>query len=723
MDDPAATRFRDMRTLSATEQALLQSGAYAVHCRVLVRDAGGILQDLSVLAGTDWVVEARWDDDIDFPVAQAEVTLWREGPEGSLSPFVGSSPLNAGGPLLDAGREIRIETAITPPGAAPAAGDWRLVFQGHIDHVSFGRRESRVTVRARDLGGTLLDTWIETQAVYGSTAGTPVETVMQQILDDTLGSGAVTLLVPSSPGFLITPYTQEQMSLLQALQQLADLIGWVVRYRWDEGSGAFRLTFYEPPRAASAPVWTFGPDAYLDVTDLAIDRAGIRNVVEISYRDAASGQRQKFTVFDANSIARYGRRWMQIVEPDSSPIDTEQEATALANAVLSDLADPKAEQEIELHYWWPVELNDFYRFLPNGVHYDGEQDLAVVSWRHEIGPQRARTFIRVRGRPAGAYRRWQPPVLPPPALPPTAEIRTVSWTAVDEVLRYEGTLGQYSKGPLQYRRRIDQNGLEGAWGPGPGDGWTPLPMPFPEETVTRHKSQAKRVVLQVRDAHLLVAHAEHIVQPELPAIDPATGLIDRGTPFNDGKYALLADDAQGTIAPPTVRQSDGVAPRVLVKGYVSGVARDGDEVLFPQNFSAPPLIILRGGISVQPDSDLWSIPSAFDPTKAQYDDVRVIVTAASFKLHAKLKQKGVATEVSDNFPSGNDLQSAGAETTAPLSNPQAAVTTYTVHYRVTITHLPTETGDTMVTLAVDSIEGGVPTERARRNYSHQGPGS
>src|SRR5690606_26354524 len=107
-----------------------------------------------------------------------------------------------------------------------------------------------------------------------------------------------------------------------------------------EPSGAFRLTFYEPPRNTTTPVAVIGPDQYIDVEDLAIDRAGIRNVISVSYRNAETGQRAEVVMTDARSIARYGRRWMQIQEADTSPIDTAEEAQALANAALSDLALP-----------------------------------------------------------------------------------------------------------------------------------------------------------------------------------------------------------------------------------------------------------------------------------------------------------------------------------------------------------------------------------------------
>ncbi|HEX6939997.1 MAG TPA: hypothetical protein VF158_11345, partial [Longimicrobiales bacterium] len=42
----------------------------------------------------------------------------------------------------------------------------------------------------------------------------------------------------------------------------------------------------------------------------------------------------------------------------------------------------------------------------NGVHYDIDQTFAVVAYRHELRPDRQRTTITARGRPAGAYLRW-----------------------------------------------------------------------------------------------------------------------------------------------------------------------------------------------------------------------------------------------------------------------------------------------------------------------------
>src|SRR5690606_21375955 len=158
--------------------------------------------------------------------------------------------------------------------------------------------------------------------------------------------------------------------------------------------------------SATTPQWTFGPDDYLDVTTLEIDRDLIRNVVEVEYLNSASGKRETVVAEDPVSIARYGRRWMKIIEADDSPIDTEAEAQAMANAVVSAIGWPEAEQQIEALCVPSAEVGDLYRFRASGVHYHRHHDWAVASVRHFLALDRQRTTIRTRGKPAGMYRQW-----------------------------------------------------------------------------------------------------------------------------------------------------------------------------------------------------------------------------------------------------------------------------------------------------------------------------
>ncbi|MFN7130868.1 MAG: hypothetical protein ACK4N5_02220, partial [Myxococcales bacterium] len=265
-------------------------------------------------------------------------------------------------------------------------------------------------------GGTTADgTAVWSAPLSGSAAGGPVQAQMQAVIEDNLGAGAVSLYTPASPAWNITGFLQRREPVLEAIRALALQIGWDLRYRWDSGTAAFRLTFWEPDRAKVTPDNVTSPITaahYYDVRQLRSSRAGIRNVVKVIWQDPSDldpeGQPKvkELVVSDAGSIAVHGRRYMEVQEAFSSRIDTLTEAQKLANNILSDLKDPSAEQQVDLPYWFPVELGDLLRFSANGVHYDSDQDLAVVAISHTLSMASCRTSLTCRGRPAAAYLRW-----------------------------------------------------------------------------------------------------------------------------------------------------------------------------------------------------------------------------------------------------------------------------------------------------------------------------
>ncbi|NTX32812.1 hypothetical protein HUA78_00005 [Myxococcus sp. CA033] len=87
-----------MRPLSSFQAALLTSPTgYSTHPRVWVRDAQGVWLNLQTLFGADWVLGVRINEQLDAPVAEAEVALARNGAGGgrmSLSPLVVQSLAN-----------------------------------------------------------------------------------------------------------------------------------------------------------------------------------------------------------------------------------------------------------------------------------------------------------------------------------------------------------------------------------------------------------------------------------------------------------------------------------------------------------------------------------------------------------------------------------------------------------------------------------------------------
>ena len=397
-----------MRTVTGAETTVLNSAHFATFARVLVEDADGTYQDLTDQDSIDWVHSGRIAQTIDQIVATGDFTFWRKQEGGnSLAPLDEASLLNrdivpAYAPLIDVGRGIRCDFATIAIGASPGGSDWKRVFTGVIDR--WNVEDDFVLVSARDaIGAEIADRWIEAETDYGTGPGRAIEDVMQDIL--TAWTTGITLYTPASPSFLVTTYTQQRSSVMDALQQLAALVGWVIQPKWDDGTSAYRLTFYEPVRAPASTDWTWADNRYEAIPNFSLDRLHIRNALSLWYTNT-SGVRSQVTASDATSITNYDRQWMEIEEPDDSPIDTATEAQDMIDAALLDLKDPIANQEMKTFCFWPVQLCDYFQFNGNAVHYSANQAFGITGFRHEFGGGHIDTFIRTRGKPAGFIKPW-----------------------------------------------------------------------------------------------------------------------------------------------------------------------------------------------------------------------------------------------------------------------------------------------------------------------------
>ena len=386
-----------MRAVTTAEQTILEGADYSVHAKLEVETLTvGVYADLS-----SYFEDATITADIDQFSVRADIAVTREWDGGgtSVSPFIAST--------IDVGRGVRVYAATVALSATPVAGDWKLLFDGVIDHVSV---DDPMRLACRDRGGALVDQWVQDATTYGSAGGRALHLVIQDLLDDWATGVAVH---GTAPLFLITPYSQTSMSVADAVRNLAAKPGWALRYEWSDSAGAFQLTLYEPDRTPAATTWTFGPGDYFDVEGLDIDRENIRNDWELSYRDSSTGTRTTATASDDTSILKYGRRWARIVEADDSPIDTATEADDMLGAALADTKDPKAEQVVSVPLFWPIQLGDYYTFSANVLQYTVDQDWAVVGYTHRLSRNEQTTRIVTRGAPAGMYQQWRRQAGPP----------------------------------------------------------------------------------------------------------------------------------------------------------------------------------------------------------------------------------------------------------------------------------------------------------------------
>lgn len=258
-----------MRTLAGQEAQVEALTERTTHLRVQIdRTGAGAFVDLSDFEGRDWIDSVEYEDNGDGQVAVATVRLVRQWHDLNLSPLMAQSKLNTGGVLVFPKRVIKIETQVVPRGEP--AGPWLAtheVFNGKIDRINW--QKSPMELKCRGKGGTLQDSWVITQKVYGTGGGRNIEDVIQDVLDDAFTDGslpaAVTLFSitgtggtpfqpADSPGFFVLEYKQGREPVMDAVQKLARWIGFECRYRWNTDTEAFQLVLYEP----ASPIRTRG---------------------------------------------------------------------------------------------------------------------------------------------------------------------------------------------------------------------------------------------------------------------------------------------------------------------------------------------------------------------------------------------------------------------------------------------------------------------------------
>lgn len=415
-----------MRTLTSTQlgvfDAVKRGSLPSVYTKVEIDQTGsGSWINMSSLYGRDYVnsISITRDRNQQVSTATVNVALDYDGSAArSLSPKQASSLANTSGVLCAADRKIRIYTATVPNGygAPPSASSlWVKVFEGRITQPTVNG--DSISLDCRDKGGELQDTWIEKIKTYGSAAGTDVEDVMQAILDawnrtaTTLYSAAGTSGTPfnagDSPGFGILPYQQQRMPILQALQILADQIGYRIAYRYHEGSGIndFVLVLEEPDRAVSSTVWTVPKAAIQDMT-LSEDITMVRNVIVGIYSNYDNGgARTARIATDSTSITAYGRRLMIVSEASTSQIDTQTEMDAMLTALITDLKDSHITVSARIPYAYHLEVNDYLQLEADNRILGSAFDVAIDSITDNIDASGAWSQLTLRGKPTSGERR------------------------------------------------------------------------------------------------------------------------------------------------------------------------------------------------------------------------------------------------------------------------------------------------------------------------------
>lgn len=409
------------RTLTAGEQTALgtsvvEGAAHAgSHVRFEMMDATGTYQDMtSVLHGF------RISTTVDQTVISGTFTVARSYTDSafSLSPLVSDA--------VDAGRKVRLYLTTLVNGS-PASGDLRLVFDGVVDVVDAG--SSLMELQVRDNIGALLADRdvIDAVQIDPPVAGVPLEDVLEEVLyEAAVQNGTASGLdhdiptnfdatgVAAGAGLKRRAIEIEPQKLLEALRTTADRIGWQLRPRYNETDSEFQLAFYEPPASKVDVDWHIPKARYIVIPTLRVDRTDIRNAIRVSYIDE-DGDQQTYgptatptpSLQDQDSIDRFGFRFMELAEDETSPVRDAAAAAALANIALNDLAWPVADVEVEVLLNWAVDIDDLVTLEADDVHFLTDQTFAVVGYEHDWSPDRERTRLRLRGTPTGGVMKWR----------------------------------------------------------------------------------------------------------------------------------------------------------------------------------------------------------------------------------------------------------------------------------------------------------------------------
>lgn len=286
---------------------------------------------------------------------------------------------------------------------------------GHFYRVSAASSPQALTEPTWPTGGgsTVVSggvTFTESGAVDSNT-GTAIETIIEQVLADN-GLGGVTFYCPVSPSWNVKPYIQQRESVMDAIQAMVDQLGWWVRFEWEPSYAEYVLTLKDPGRTSSTVHRVMGERDEVECNETGVNVWSIRNVVRVVYSDSStrapdgSPLRRAREVSDPVSIARYGRRFMELAEGEASAIDTATEADRLAESCLADLADPTVGVSSTFSVDPYLELGDRITLPADALRWKAAQTLAIESLRHDFTETGARTSLTLRGKPASGRDRW-----------------------------------------------------------------------------------------------------------------------------------------------------------------------------------------------------------------------------------------------------------------------------------------------------------------------------
>lgn len=394
-----------MRTPIASENAILAKNGVEwipVGFRLQVKDHLGAWQIYDVEA-----IKGSIRNSVDQPALSFSGEIIYRGLDAT-----NLSPLYSSPKPIDLLREFRLEAGYLS--GVGSVLKWHLLIEGRIDEIDLPDRY-RMQLSGQSLMGHLNRLWVQQPDTIGTDAGRRSDLVIQDILTE--WGGGVSLYVPSIPSDYIKTTKIDPQPVAKAIRDIALRIGWDVIDKWDEATGQWRLTLWDPGRSNTTSLFTFSPSQYLDITAFALKASRIRNALEVPYGSGSSrGIARVDRTNNADCLQSYNDYGVEIFvnfgEDALLKFENASQANAFLTAAASDLAQPPLVASWEVGFFPFVELGDIYTFQANNVQHSADQKLAVVGYEHTFNGVGGRTTLHTRGKPAGGIYRWAPPAAP-----------------------------------------------------------------------------------------------------------------------------------------------------------------------------------------------------------------------------------------------------------------------------------------------------------------------
>lgn len=279
----------------------------------------------------------------DFESRNGRLDFELDNYDYELSPLNRNSSFNRKSgvydPLLDANHKVQLYEGVL------VNGNFEYVkkFEGYMGDEINVSSSPTISISCRDKSKLLQDTYIFQGPSYALYL---VEDVIQDMIDEFLPNSGITLKVIDSTQYMIGrpdgPYTAKDTNLWDACQLLADSASQELRFLED---GSLIL------RKVDRDFQDKTPNLFLDMSslisdDMSISDSDVRNHIVIKVQGF-----DPITKEDSESIAKYGRKYMEVHRSMSDIITDVSQAHELGDNILRDLrfAHPYESAEIPFH--------------------------------------------------------------------------------------------------------------------------------------------------------------------------------------------------------------------------------------------------------------------------------------------------------------------------------------------------------------------------------------